>query len=162
MASYVGDEGVQDNNIMMVIGSGVRPSSSSAATNGSLKGKQGRQWLCPHCSDVVSRGTYFRHKRAFYDHETKKWNSSQLSTTANSAGVGEASDPPLDDGRRGLVAPCVNGHDRVFIALTYTLSLLLIIIRNYYRYDVSIQGIHCDSEQDDYPESENPQVAYHP
>ena len=31
--------------------------------------------LCPHCSEVVSRATYFRHKRASYDPQLEKWKS---------------------------------------------------------------------------------------
>lgn len=108
MASDFGDE-VQDN--VMTSGLG----ASQDATDGGSKGKQGRQRLCPHCSDVVSRATYFRHKRAFYDHQTKEWNSSsQPSTASCRAGeVGGDSAPPLiiNDGRRCHIA-CAGGMDR--------------------------------------------------
>lgn len=93
MASYVGDESVQDGT--------TTSASTSVATDGSsVKGKQGKQRLCPHCLDVVSRATYFRHKRAFYDHQTKEWKSE------SSAAAGEVSGgcaTPLDDGRRGFL-----------------------------------------------------------
>ena len=72
----------------------------SGASEGDDEGKQGRRRLCPHCLDVVSRATYFRHKRMFYDYQTKQWKKSRPSTTANGVQVGGNSATPLDYGRR--------------------------------------------------------------
>ena len=103
MASYVGDESVQDSTTSAAP-SATRGTSSVATDESSVKGpKQGKQRLCPHCLDVVSRATYFRHKRAFYDHQTKEWKSeSQVSSTAAAGEVGGDCATPLDDGRRGF------------------------------------------------------------
>ena len=97
MASYVGDESVQDSTTTSA-------STSSVATEGSsVKGKQGKQRLCPHCLDVVSRATYFRHKRAFYDHQTKEWKSESQVSSAAAGEVGSDCATPLDDGMRGFL-----------------------------------------------------------
>ena len=103
MASYVGDESVQDSTTTSAAPSATRGTSSVATDGSSVKGKQGKR-LCPHCLDVVSRATYFRHKRAFYDHQTKEWKSeSQVSSAAAAAGeVGGDYATPLGDGRRGF------------------------------------------------------------
>ena len=80
--------------------------TSSAATDRcSIRGpeKQGRQKLCPHCLDVVSRATYYRHKRTFYDHQTKEWKSKSHTQPSSSVGeVGGDCTTPIDDGRRGI------------------------------------------------------------
>ena len=47
-------------------------SGSVESAKGEAKGKRR---LCPHCSENVSRATYFRHKRAFYDSQSKRWTS---------------------------------------------------------------------------------------
>ena len=106
MASYVGDESVQDSTTTSAAPSATRGTSSVAIDGSSVKGKRGKQRLCPHCLDVVSRATYFRHKRAFYDHQTKEWKSeSQVSSAASAAAaageVGGDCATPLD-GRRGF------------------------------------------------------------
>lgn len=103
MASYVGDESVQDSTTTSAALSATRGTSSVATDGSSTKWKQGKQRLCPHCLDVVSRATYFRHKRAFYDHQTKEWKSeSQISSSAAAGEVGGDCATPLDDGRRGF------------------------------------------------------------
>ena len=68
----------------------------------------GRRRLCPHCSDLVSKSTYFRHKRIYYDSETRQWRTStrteadnRLSSASNTTRGGEAHDDsatPIDDG----------------------------------------------------------------
>ena len=95
MASYVGDESVQD-------GTTISASTSVATDGSSVKGKQGKQRLCPHCLDVVSRATYFRHKRAFYDHQTKEWKSESQVSSAAAGVVGGDCATPLDDCRQGF------------------------------------------------------------
>ena len=96
MASYVGDEDVQDSTT-----TSARTLSVVTDGSGSVKGKQGKR-LCPHCLDVVSRATYFRHKRAFYNHQTKEWKSESQVSSAAAGEVGGDCTTPLDDGRRGF------------------------------------------------------------
>ena len=73
----------------------------SGAIEGNDEGKQTRRRLCPHCLDIVSRATYFRHKHTFYDYQTKQWKKSiaRPVTTANIVQEGGDSATPLDDGR---------------------------------------------------------------
>lgn len=85
MASCIEDEEVDSGTVTRCR---FGASSLNVATDGGMEGKQGRKRLCPHCSDIVSRATYFRHKRVFYDYETKQWNMSRSSTASNTGEVG--------------------------------------------------------------------------
>ena len=88
------------NNSSLSIGAST---SNAAAT---VEGKQGRKRLCPHCSDLVSRATYFRHKRIFYNYQSKSWNksterlNSANTTTEEVGGADFDLTPPLDNGMR--------------------------------------------------------------
>ena len=66
------------------------------------KGMRGRRRLCPHCSELVSKATYFRHKRSFYESQTKQWrttNDEQLPVSASSE-EDDDSATPIDDHSR--------------------------------------------------------------
>ena len=52
-----------------------RLSAATSSAAGSAQKSVIKRRLCPHCSEVVSRATYFRHKRAFYDSQIEKWRS---------------------------------------------------------------------------------------
>ena len=107
MASYVGNENDGTMTSTAEANNTARGGTSSAAADRcSIRGpeKQGRQKLCPHCLDVVSRATYYRHKRTFYDHPTKEWKSKSHTQPSSSVGdsVGGDCTTPIDDGRRGI------------------------------------------------------------
>lgn len=99
-------------------------STSSAATEG-VTSKQRKTRLCPHCSDVVSRASYFRHKRDFYDYRTKQWATDTVNTCRTEVEVGGDSTPPLDDGRRDLDhTPYTYMHDK-FLAVNLSIGFCM-------------------------------------
>ena len=70
-----------------------------------------RTWteiVCPHCSDTVTKTTFYRHKRQFYNAKTRRWTTmgeggqpqtKLTSTTASIDDDSESSDcGTLDDG----------------------------------------------------------------
>ena len=110
--------------------------TSNAATDGSMEEKQGRKRLCPHCSDLVSRATYFRHKRVFYNYQSKKWNKSQPSNSTSTAAVSSAVEvggadsdvaPPLDNGMHEVHLCIIHNHsynNNIYLAYTHNYNRL--------------------------------------
>ena len=47
--------------------------------------KRRRIWsevVCPHCSDHVTKTTFYRHKRLYYDRQTEQWQRATATHTA--------------------------------------------------------------------------------
>ena len=40
--------------------------------------KKLRPWYCGHCDKVVSKSTFYSHRRRYYDKKTRKWSKTQL------------------------------------------------------------------------------------
>ena len=88
-----------------------RAADSTGSSGGGAANLCHRQRLrfCPHCSDMVSRATFFRHKHAFDDYQTRQWKSGdrqqiqphqELRSRSSEGGslIGSDPAPSVDDG----------------------------------------------------------------
>ena len=75
-----------------------------------LVGRRLRRRFCPHCSELLAKTTYYRHRRIFYDCHRRQWRTSaqaeadkQLPNATCITNSGEGHDDsrsasPIDDG----------------------------------------------------------------
>ena len=72
-----------------------------------------RKWrnlFCPHCDQLVSKTTFYRHKRSYYNHSTKQWKTDREKALTNDLSTSSSDDdqdapPTFTEGAEGTTKP---------------------------------------------------------
>lgn len=99
--------------------------------------KRRRTWsevVCPHCSDRLTKTTFYRHKKLYYDSQTGQWQHTSATHTPGSDARDASSE---SDGHSAEETDCdllTFDHEETATTLTTTPSMILrrIIISEFY------------------------------
>ena len=73
-----------------------RPSQEKS----SEKRRPRKNLFCPHCDEMVSKTTFYRHKKCYYDSRAKRWTKTTVNRvleviSSDEDGSGQADAPPI-------------------------------------------------------------------